>query len=309
MLWHICVWVRLLKTIRTNALSSVRLKWSREYFILKYYFRWSETCRQLFLLTELLIELHSFSTLYFVSFPIPILTVVRSSSPDEMHNEFYYYGKLNFKSSYGEMYLFRIEVKCFSRILYLPKLLEFPHISSFHSYSIPSRPQIPLTIFSFLLYVTVSLSTIHCLLLLLHILIHILIFYSIISVITLLLPVSPDLSLSLYVFLSSYHSFSFSSLYLSFLIFSLSLSRILPPFLRCLMKSLTFTIFRLMSEQLCVDTGPNILMDLELPTLSLSPSFYLKSLFITLSYIIHYNSSYHLFSSSSFPLLKLIPIS
>ena len=87
-------------------------------------------CRQLFLLTELLIELHSFSTLYFVSFPIPILTVVRSSSPDEMHNEFYYYGKLNFKSSYGEMYLFRIEVKCFSRILYLPKLLEFPHISS-----------------------------------------------------------------------------------------------------------------------------------------------------------------------------------
>ena len=36
------------------------------------------------------------------------------------------------------MYLLRIEVKCFSRILCLPKLLEFPHISSLLSFLILS---------------------------------------------------------------------------------------------------------------------------------------------------------------------------
>ena len=121
------------------------------------------------------------------------------------------------------MYLFRIEVKCFSRILCLPKLLEFPHISSL----ILSRHQL----FCAILFCN-HLSLIRALLL------------------------SPSLSLSY-------------SLYLSFLL-SLSI------FLHCLMKSLTFTIFRLMSEQLYVDTGPNILMDLEppphLPILSLLPT-------------------------------------
>ena len=40
------------------------------------------------------------------------------------------------------MYLFRIEVKCFSRILCLPKLLEFPHISSLLSFLILSHHEL-----------------------------------------------------------------------------------------------------------------------------------------------------------------------
>ena len=40
------------------------------------------------------------------------------------------------------MYLLRIEVKCFSRILCLPKLLEFPHISSLLSFLILSHHEL-----------------------------------------------------------------------------------------------------------------------------------------------------------------------
>ena len=44
------------------------------------------------------------------------------------------------------MYLLRIEVKCFSRILCLPKLLEFPHISSLLSFLILPHHELSCTI-------------------------------------------------------------------------------------------------------------------------------------------------------------------
>ena len=204
------------------------------------------------------------------------------------------------------MYLFRLEVKCFSRILYLPKLLEFPHISSFHSYSIPSRPQIPLTIFSFLLYIAVSLSTLHCLFLLLPILFHIFIFcrillcnYLAITCLSWSLSLSISLSLSLIISLSSL-SLSFSLSPSNAVLHSASLSALSHE---------ESDFYHLSTDErtaLCWHRSQHS----DGPRTAHSYHTLFLSLFsLSLSLIMHDKSSYQLFSSSSFPLLKLIPIS